>query len=94
MDPEPVEGLIRLRPDVEWRDVDGEVVALDLATAAYLSVNDTGSLLWPLVARGATQVQLVTELVRHFALDSEQAGADVAAFVTQLRSLALVEEPG
>ncbi len=83
---------IRLRPEVEWREVDGEVVALDLTTAAYLSVNDTGSLLWPLVALGATEAQLVEELTSHYPLDPERVRADVGAFVTQLRSLALVEE--
>jgi hypothetical protein len=73
--------------------VSGEVVALDLASSAYLSVNDTGSVLWPLVASGSTEGDLVDELQARFELDPEQARSDVAAFVAQLRSLALVEDP-
>jgi len=83
--------LVRLKTGVAWQHVEGEVVALDLASAAYMLANDTGSLLWPLVAEGATEARLVEELTAHFALDPEQARADVRAFVDQLRTLALVE---
>ncbi len=88
-DPEPV---LRLKPGVEWQHVDDEVVALDLNASAYLGVNDTGARLWPLVAVGTTERQLVETLVAHFHLDVEQAGADVGAFVDQLRSFTLVEQ--
>ena len=33
---------VRVRPGVEWRQVDDEIVALDLATSVYLGVNGTG----------------------------------------------------
>lgn len=82
---------IRLRPDVEWRAIDGEVVVLDLATSAYLAVNDTGAVLWPLVAAGARQADLVDELAQRYRLEPDQAKADVEAFVASLRALSLVE---
>lgn len=85
--------IIRLRPDVAWQVVDGEVVALDLAAAAYLMANGSGSLLWPLVAEGATPARLVEELTGRFAVDAEQARSDVEAFVDQLRTLGLLGEP-
>ena len=85
---------VRLRSGIEWRTVSGEVVALDLDSSAYLAVNDTGSLLWPLVASGATEGRLVEELVAHFDVDGEQARVDVAEFVGRLRALCLVEPSG
>lgn len=83
--------VIRLKADVEWRDLDGEVVALDLGRSAYLAVNRSGSVLWPLVTSGATEAQLVDALRSRFDLAPDRARADVAAFVTRLRSFALVE---
>lgn len=86
--------VVRLRPGIEWRAVSGEVVALDLESSAYLSVNDTGSLLWPLVVTGATENQLVEALLSNFDVAGDQARADVAEFVARLRSLSLVEASG
>ena len=73
-------------PGIEWRNVSGEVVALDLESSAYLSVNDTGSVLWPLVASGTTRGGLVDELLARFDVDADEARRDVAEFVEQLRS--------
>jgi len=83
--------VLRLRPGIEWRTVAGEVVALDLESSAYLSVNDTGTVLWPLVASGTTEADLVDALVAHFGVDAARARADVADFVAQLHTYSLVE---
>lgn len=85
-------GPLRLKQGVEWQPVDDEVVVLDLNASVYLAVNDTGAVLWPLVAEGTTEHQLVEELTSRFPVDEDDARADVAAFVDQLRSLTLVED--
>ena len=75
----------RLRSDaIEWREVEGEVVALDVRTSQYLAVNATGAALWPLLAAGATRDELVTTLVERFETDAETAGGDVDAFLGAL----------
>ena len=83
---------LRLKRGVEWQRVDDEVVALDLASSSYLGVNDTGAVLWPLVAEGTTEARLVEALTAQFTVGPEQAKADIEACVEQLRSLALVDE--
>jgi len=88
------DGPIRLRAGVEWRSVSGEVVALDLESSAYLAVNGTGSILWALVASGATPARLVDELLTRYDIGPEEARRDVDAFLDSLRSLSLVEEAG
>jgi hypothetical protein len=85
--------VLRLRPDVEWRDIDGEVVVLDLDTSEYLAVNHSGAVLWPLVAAGATEGDLAEALRAHYDVDGGRARADVSEFVVRLRALGLVEEP-
>ena len=84
--------MVRLRADVEWQLVDDEIVALDLGSSSYLSVNNTGAVLWPLVAAGTTEAAMVAELTARFDVDAEQARVDVEAFVEQLESLTLVED--
>lgn len=89
-----MEPVVRLKPDVEWQRVDDEIVALDLGMSAYLAVNDTGAVLWPLVAAGTTQSQLAEMLASHYQIGHDRARTDVAAFVDRLRSLALVVVEG
>ena len=87
-----MESVFRLKPDVEWQPVDDEIVVLDLEASAYLAVNNTGALLWPLLAAGSSQARLVEELASRFGMDDDHARADVAAFVDRLRSLSLIVE--
>ena len=84
--------MLRLKPGVEWQQVDDEVVVLDLGTSVYLGVNDSGAVLWPLVASGSTQIRLIDALASRFGIDDERARVDVKAFVDRLRSLSLVVE--
>lgn len=72
------------------REVDGETVILDLSTQRYVGGNRSVSALWPLLERGASLEELTARLVEEFGIDAERAGADVAAFVDQLRELGLM----
>ncbi|MCB8969174.1 MAG: PqqD family protein [Thermoleophilales bacterium] len=72
------------------REVDGETVILDLSTQRYVGGNRSVSALWPLLERGASLEELTARLVEEFGIDAERAGADVAAFVDQLRELGLL----
>jgi hypothetical protein len=89
-----VASTLRLRTEeLEWRDIEGEVVALNLRTATYLTVNQSGAKLWSALVSGATREQLIDLLVREFDLAREQATSDAEAFVEMLASHdMLVEE--
>ena len=46
----------KLRDDaLHWRQIEDEVVAVDMKTAAYLGANPAGALLWEALADGATK---------------------------------------
>jgi hypothetical protein len=82
---------LRLRhTEVAWRDVDGEVVALDERAAVYLAANPAGALLWRALAAGATRDELVAELVRVYGIDTARAGADTDAFLRDLDTRGLL----
>jgi hypothetical protein len=81
---------IRLREEVIWRELDGQVVVLNPKTWNYLGVNGTGNELWPLVVEGATREQLVGHLTNTYGVSAETAERDVAAFVDSLSELELL----
>jgi hypothetical protein len=83
---------LRLREDaVRWREIDREVVAVDLESSTYLSTNESGVRLWRRLAEGATTEQLVDELVAAFGIDRERATADVRSFLEPLEARNLLE---
>ena len=78
---------------VEWREVEGEIVALDLRSQTYLGINRTGAAIWPALIAGAERAALIAELTEKFRVSEDQAAADLDAFLAQLRDQDLLEEP-
>jgi hypothetical protein len=87
------EPYLRLRETgLDWRALDDETIVLDSDGARYLAVNRTGSVLWPLLAAGATRAQLVALLTRETVIAEEQASRDVHQFCAHLRSEGLLAD--
>ncbi|MGH3354160.1 MAG: PqqD family protein [Nocardioides sp.] len=77
---------------ITWREIDGELVILDLAASTYLTTNETGTaLLKELVEERSTE-ELVEVLMTAFDVASETAVADVRAFVEDLGRNGLLEQ--
>ena len=84
--------MIRLRPDgVFWREVDGEVVALDADASRYFAANPSAAALWKRLSDGATEADLADALCERFKVSRDVAEADVSAFLEQLSSRGLLE---
>jgi Coenzyme PQQ synthesis protein D (PqqD) len=85
------EDRLKLRDaDLEWREVEGDLVVLDLRESRYLAINRTGQALWAALIEGATQDDLIARLVETFDIERARAAADVAAFTTELESRGLL----
>jgi Coenzyme PQQ synthesis protein D (PqqD) len=84
---------IRLREEIVWREIDGEVVVLDLGGSAYFTVSRSGLVLWPLVVGGTSVEELSTQLVEQFSLEREVAERDVRSFLDSLVREGLLEHP-
>jgi Coenzyme PQQ synthesis protein D (PqqD) len=84
---------VKLRQDrVHWREIDEEVVAVDVDSSTYLSTSGSGALLWLELAQGTTRDALVERLAQAYLIDSERAGSDVDAFLAELRGQGLLED--
>jgi hypothetical protein len=79
---------------LNWREIDGEVVLLDIERSHYLNLNATGCVLWLMLAEGATEPQLVEKLIDEFDVDEQMARGDVAAFIVSCRDNGLLADPG
>jgi hypothetical protein len=76
---------LRLRDtDLHWREIDGEVIALEARGSTYLAANSAGTLLWRALVEGSTREGLADELVRAYGIDRERAAADADRFVDAL----------
>jgi hypothetical protein len=83
---------LRIRGDaLEWRRVEGEIVALDLRRSEYLAINPSGAALWPALLEGATRDQLVERLLEKWGVDREAAERDVDTFLSQLEGRDLLD---
>ena len=84
---------LRLRHEgVAWKEVDGEIVALDEQAAVYLAANPAGALLWRTLAGGATREALVAELMSEYGIERDRADADTEAFLRDLSERGLLDD--
>jgi hypothetical protein len=83
---------MRIRADIlEWREVEGEIVALDLRNNTYLAVNRTGAAIWSALVSGADRAELVRRLALTFDVSAERAATDLDAFLAELADQDLLE---
>jgi len=85
---------LRLRRErLEWRRVDGEVIAVDLQASTYLSANQSAAPLWEALAEGTTRDDLIDRLVGAAGIDRNRAAKDVDDFLGDLAARQLLDEP-
>jgi hypothetical protein len=74
-----------------FRVTDGEAVILDLGAGEYFGLNQVGSRIWELLARGQTVPELCSTISVEFEVSEEVAQADIEAFLETLLSANLIE---
>jgi len=76
--------------DLEWSEINGEIVVLDSLESTYVSFRHAGALLWRLVAQSAPRERMVEALMRSYDLNAWTAAADVDGFLTELEEHGLL----
>jgi hypothetical protein len=83
--------VLRLRvDDLHWREIDGEVIAIEARGSTYVAANGAGTLLWRALAAGTTPEALADELVRVYSIDRRRAADDIEHFLAQLTDQGLL----
>ncbi|HTW97265.1 MAG TPA: PqqD family protein [Acidimicrobiales bacterium] len=80
------------RAGVSWREVEGEVIVLDVAASEYFALNRSASFLWSALGDdGASPKTLADALSNRYGVSAEQAAGDVATFLDHCAASGLVE---
>ena len=80
---------MKLSENFALRQVAGTWVVMPLGDATLdfngmMTLNDTGALLWKALEQGGDKDALVAALTAEYAVDAEQAAADVEEFMARL----------
>lgn len=80
---------------VAGKVMDGEAIIIDLSTGVYYSADKVGGFIWSQIESGSTLGAIVDGIGAQYAVDPDQAQADVLGFAAQLLEAKLVSaEPG
>ncbi len=78
-------GNMKLRADdLTWREIDGELVVLDLRSSKYLTTNPSATFLMKQLAVEKSAAELADALMNQFAISRTDAERDVHVFVDDL----------
>src|SRR5688572_16621790 len=83
----------RLRPrdeEVASKVIDGEAIIINLSSGVYYSMDKAGALIWEMIERRHSLVEMVEILGRRYGVSPEQAEADVRRLSQELLNEALV----
>ena len=77
-------------PPVVAETLDGEATIVDLDTGTYYALNQSGSLIWDELGRGADPESIAGALASTYGLDPPDASAAVEELIGRLSELALI----
>lgn len=80
-----------LSEDLVWREIEGELVLLDLRSSLYLTGNRSACVLWDALVAGAERQELIDLLCGSFEVEASRAAEDVDRFLEELAERDLLE---
>ena len=82
---------IKIRKDLAYRRVAGEVFIVDAARSELHELNGPAALIWEGLASGKTEKALVSAMTAEFEADERTVRADLDGFIGELLKAGLVE---
>jgi hypothetical protein len=87
----PRDAAIRIKKDVVFRDLEGEMVLLNLATGVYFGLDPVGTRIWGLIDGRRSAAAIVEALTAEYEVDPQTCETDLDRFLESLRDNELVE---
>jgi hypothetical protein len=87
----PRDAAIRIKTDVVFRDLDGEMVLLNLASGVYFGLDPVGTRIWGLIAEQRSPAEIVTMLTAEYEVDAETCDADLWNLLDTLAENELID---
>ena len=84
------DAVLRLSPDVVFRELDAESVVLDLSSGRYFGLNAVGTRVWQLIGQGQAVDSLIKTVAGEYEADEATIERDVLALLEELATRGLV----
>jgi hypothetical protein len=79
-----------IHPELTWRLLDGEAVIVSPTSGEIRVLNHVGAEIWQLLVDGNAVEEIEAVLIDQYDLSSQQAHADVSAFLDDLLGCGLI----
>lgn len=88
---------MKIKPGYMLREVAGCSVVVAIGTdtmdfGGMINLNESGTFLWKLLEKGATEDELLTALLAEYDVDADTAKTDISAFINKMREAELLDE--
>ena len=81
---------VKVPDDVLFRELEGEIVLLNLDTERYYGLDDFGARLWQRLIKSSDLDEVLTQLEAEYEVDASTLRRDSAEFLTKLSEEGLV----
>lgn len=81
---------VAMDPDVLFRELDGEMVLLNLKDERYYGLDEVGSRTWQLLSEHGDVQQVIGQLLEEYDVDEERLRSDIAELIDELVSARLL----
>jgi hypothetical protein len=87
----PFTSRVRIPKDVVFRDLEGEIVILNLKTGVYFGLDPVGTRIWHLLQEHGALPKVLDSLLNEYDATHAQCASDLFDFVARLRENELIE---
>jgi hypothetical protein len=84
----------RIGKDISWRQIDDEIIILNLETGDYFSLNETGADILKAIAEAKSLSSLLTEQQQEFDEPAEKLEANIKNLLEDLLDNKIIEKAG
>jgi Coenzyme PQQ synthesis protein D (PqqD) len=82
---------IQISNDIVYRELDGSIVTLSLATGEYVELDLVGTRIWQLIEQDGRQSSVREGLLASFDIDEDTCDQELNAFLAMLLDKGLIE---
>lgn len=82
---------VRVKEDVVFRDLEGEVVLLNLDSGIYFGLDPVGTRIWALIQEHNSLEEVLRHMMVEYEVERVQCEKDLLALLTRLNENGLIE---
>ncbi len=73
----------QIDPNIIWKDADGTIYILQPEREEIHALNETGTLIWKLISKGHTLLEIKAELLNRYTVTAKRAEKDIQEFINR-----------